>query len=942
MDVVRNHFIDSNKTTVIMATGIESRGVFNFNFNQFMHTNCSKVSGGLLINNGNDDVFTIVESIYALNRGPYPNVGIYSMLGDQSSVMFSNVSFTSVCDAIIITSTAVVSANLLARISFLNTIFDGHNSTALSLLLNNTSESYLVNSVFTGGLSRTIRTNDPHHVWITHYNFTDLHIIDCSFVGVINGGTALWAINTLIHMAGNNTFINNYGIYGGAVRLSRSQVVTSAGTFVNFINNLANYGDAVYIEDMLCPLFSIDGGYPYFVFRRNAEGISVRSYVYINKPKNVTSCMPSSDMYNVSFSGDTLVTTSATNVSIELAVGSKSVTPGKDIILNVSVKDYFQRLATCEGSIYYTTSEHNGVQGGCNDVLGEVVLLCPFTNLNSLTLVSTAAANYSLQLFRASENFQNLTVNLVLYCDSTVSSALTFLISRCPTLSMRFNNLTHSCECVTPSIQNKDTFLCSVTFGATCVESGYWLGWIFDGDEVVSALQPCKYPYCKQTTLSCPMTSDSKYLLIDEGVDGQCNGKRGGTLCKGCKIGYAFTYLALKCVSGCQTRDSYVILSLVVICQLIKALILIMVIGNKISSRALWEDSGSPGYSIGLGNFFGPLFYMAALGRLPFGLLPQFSSLKIVVSVFRSLCLTVLDVIGEIPLCFFPTLGPLASYSMRYLSIGIVLVVLIAVYSCAHLFPRCMKFIVASPVHIISLLLLVTYWSLCNTSIAILRYSTFYGLEDVRVQLEPDLPYFTKSHIPLALISIALLTFIIIPFVSLLLSSQFLRKLVNLSKLQPFLDEFQSCYRDNYQWYSSLYFIFWVIIAAIEGYLLATELVLILLCTIHCILQPYKNKWLNHVDTFMLLNLQIITTLLYQQTLLIKENTAITALVHILVITALLYITLAIFKFAAAGLKLRTLKELTITPVINLDGKSGLENKYSADRIDVQYVRFGI
>ena len=126
--------------------------------------------------------------------------------------------------------------------------------------------------------------------------------------------------------------------------------------------------------------------------------------------------------------------------------------------------------------------------------------------------------------------------------------------------------------------------------------------------------------------------------------------------------------------------------------------------------------------------------------------------------------------------------------------------------------------------------------------------------------------------------------------------------------------------------------------------MLATELVLILLCTIHCILQPYKNKWLNYVETFMLLNLQIVTTLLYQQTLLIKENTAITALVHILVITALLYITIAIFSFAAAGLKLRALmqkmgekfqakKELTITPV-NLDEKNTPVNIYTVDRLD--------
>ena len=92
--------------------------------------------------------------------------------------------------------------------------------------------------------------------------------------------------------------------------------------------------------------------------------------------------------------------------------------------------------------------------------------------------------------------------------------------------------------------------------------------------------------------------------------------------------------------------------------------------------------------------------------------------------------------------------------------------------------------------------------------------------------------------------------------------------MINLFKIKPFLDEFQSCYKDKYRWYSGVYFVIWIVIIGIQGlpdYLLYTQtLFFILLCT-QFLIKPYKNKLLNITDTQLLVDLNFLIALLYNK-----------------------------------------------------------------------------
>ena len=78
------------------------------------------------------------------------------------------------------------------------------------------------------------------------------------------------------------------------------------------------------------------------------------------------------------------------------------------------------------------------------------------------------------------------------------------------------------------------------------------------------------------------------------------------------------------------------------------------------------------------------------------------------------------------------------------------------------------------------------------------------------VALEPHMKYFSLEHIPIVILALLVLLIVIVPLLVVLLISPALSRVINLTRIKPFLDEFQSCYRDSCRWYSTVYFIVWI------------------------------------------------------------------------------------------------------------------------------------
>ena len=152
-----------------------------------------------------------------------------------------------------------------------------------------------------------------------------------------------------------------------------------------------------------------------------------------------------------------------------------------------------------------------------------------------------------------------------------------------------------------------------------------------------------------------------------------------------------------------------------------------------------------------------------------------------------------------------------------------------------------------------------------------------------RVLLNGEIEYFSKEHFPYAAPAIlCLLTIGAVPPTLLLAypltnrlltlchisDSSFVTSVsrkISISKLKPFLDSFQGCFKDNFRFFSGFYFVYrWVGLAAYalcshdSGFYSVLESMLVAILTVHAMAQPYESRWHNIIDAFLLANLLFV------------------------------------------------------------------------------------
>ena len=93
----------------------------------------------------------------------------------------------------------------------------------------------------------------------------------------------------------------------------------------------------------------------------------------------------------------------------------------------------------------------------------------------------------------------------------------------------------------------------------------------------------------------------------------------------------------------------------------------------------------------------------------------------------------------------------------------------------------------------------------------------------------------------------------------------YILKFLKIRKLIPFIDSFQSCYKDRYRFFAGLYFVYKILILICytsnpQGYLFHgyTQLLLMTFLGIHCVIQPYKRRIHNILDALIFFNLSMV------------------------------------------------------------------------------------
>ena len=713
-----------------------------------------------------------------------------------------------------------------------------------------------------------------------------------------NSATPLYIDNVNVDFGGSIIFENNTGYLGGGMRKNGGLLnIFDEGTNISFKRNFAILGGAVFISKNRCNTIGTCVINASIEFSMNLA-TTLGDEIYLEDPSCPRSlfegeCVNTSDSKQIS--------TGPSSIFIRSINGSFFITlfPGQLIQFIAIVHDARNTSSSCIVQIILECGEELLVCKS-NDGTDEVLKL----NGDTKNLLTNDLEISNLYLSSSNEHYHTYTTPVLEFqcIDVDTHGFLFIYLTSCP-LGYVFKKENGPfieskqlgiCECV--NISNY-YLKCDNTSGAACIKHGYWYGDIYPFGRSKNTSALCEYPYCRTNLQPCPIKglSDS-YDKLPVTQDEQCVGLNGGVLCKSCQKNAIFTFMAVKCIqmSSCKTWHYYIILIIAVVFQFLLGYLLLLALKTQLK--------------IGSGYLYGPLFYLAVLGRIPFGLYKEFNALKITISIFQSIFLLNLEFFGEIQLCFFPSMNHrLYNYSLHFLGPTIIAIVLLGAVMLARRFPKQFLSIQSSPVQVICVLALLSFWSLITTCIEILKPIELNN--EYRVSLEPELQYFKDPvHAVMSVVSLIVLLVIILPFIFILLFSPLLNYKFNLSRFQPILDELQSCYDDKFRWYSGIYLVSWIILNISMPFAIFT-LCLILISSVHFIIHPYKSRWMNAVDSILLVDLILLAFLFldisrenlhdFTDNVSIKD---IRPVIYLLVLLPLLYVAIGSFWLASLTL----------------------------------------
>ena len=750
---------------------------------------------------------------------------------------------------------------------------------------------------------------------ICHYE-QNLNIFNINFINNTGTGLKLKEVTAFIN---NITFYNNTGVYGGGMSLYHTRIYLT-GPLI-FERNTALFGGGIYIATAEIFDYAYCTTFEQITFSSNfartlgadvfiEDGFSVSHTIYFTFP-----CI---NVISNDVRGDHIIS-GPHNITIDPQSNSTiTLFPGQKLTYSAKVTDYLGNLTSCLVNII--------LECGNN--------FCEHVQLTGVAQSLLSTSNFTTNLYLTSNvEHHDYSIKLLFLClDTNAEVYANVNLTTCPLgyvfqTPQKSQPIQGTCECV--DIASNDV-QCDFVLGVACIKHGYWLGKINADDvleDILNDTAPCQYPYCKTELPPCPIIRLAQtYTKLPIAQDEQCNGLYGGLLCRSCREDAVFSFEAVNCIptSNCKQWQPYVTLVLVVVFQLVLGFGIVILL--KASFKA------------GIGHLYGPLFFIAVLRLIPFGYYKEYVQLKFTVSLFQSVLLLNLEVFGKIPWCFFPNINPLLNYSLHFLGPFIIAVVLLSTVLLARYYPRQFLSLQSSPVQAICLLILLSFWSVSDTCIQLLKpTTTLNGVKGWRVALQPNIQYLKDPyHIVTWIISTVLLIFLLVPFILLLFLSPLLRRKFNLTRIQPLLDAFQSCYDDKFRWYSGVYLLSWIILNINMPYYV-TEIILVAVGTLHFMIQPYKYQCLNIVDTPLLVDLIMLAffTSVDSPNSIHKETVPIS---YILVVLPLTYITIggvwiiSVIIIKCCKCKVFTGKSINKEQMVNL-----LEDEEEEEVVDSGY-----
>ena len=694
---------------------------------------------------------------------------------------------------------------------------------------------------------------------------------------VITNGGAIYSDNSNISAKQNSVivFTNNSAENGGAVYASASTLLVSEYSNLKFHKNRAGQnGGAIYFNNLINASFddfsvvtwtsnfaNNYGGAIYSKITQHTKYFNISeisgssdntagvagNFLYIDVPKSCNSNCLSDRMIGVS------------NHALYYRPLDKNISTSPKILeFNETVKCISNKSAQCEK--YYIN----------NIMLGQEIIIYPclldhYNNPAGVTQFRIMGENNQNYFLHGSEyasiscdhalegisivgnkTISSLLLNYSMYFTShttareVITTNLTVELSPCHP-GFQYHSKSQRCECY----NNSKIVSCSGS--SSTIARGYWFGYVTE----IPTVAICPINYCNFT---CCKTTNGYYHLSPERTN-QCRQHRDGIACGNCVKGYTLPYYSSECVNTdqCTTTWTIVVVTLTVLYWIA------MVTGVFVMMH----------YRISVGYLYAITYYYSIVDILlneNVDFLPD--ELYIFINIMYSIAELTPQFLGK--LCLMRNISGVDQQFIHYihpLAVSLILVIITLVAKCSR---RVSILISRGIIHVICLLLLLSYTSVTTTSLLLLKYSTFFGVNKLYSYVSPDIEYFHGRHLAYGMIALLCTIVVVVGLPLLLLLEPLLNRKINFIKIKPLLDQFQGCYKDKFRWFAAYYMICRLVIITINivftsndftgQYLLITVCAAIVL--IHLMVKPYNATVLNILDGILLLFLVLTTVLL--------------------------------------------------------------------------------
>ena len=519
-----------------------------------------------------------------------------------------------------------------------------------------------------------------------------------------------------------------------------------------------------------------------------------------------------------------------------------------------------------------TNKQNYSIQG--NDIIS--VDCRTLQGINNLIVTGSPPPN---------DIFSTITIQLNSFYDSTfdwkpITVNLNVQLSSCH-LGFYYSSDVEHCVCYTTD----NIVTCSGS--NSTITNGYWFGTV-DNQPTVTVCPDnyCNFDNCEATTGTCDL-----HPLRDN----QCRAHRSGAACGNCEEGYTLSFDSIECIDidNCTVGQTVLVITMSFLYWIT---IIVVVFGMMY-------------FKIEIGYLYGITFYYSIIDILLGETLQINDGLYQFVTIFSSIAKLLPQFLGQ--LCFVEGMSGIDQQFIHYLHPLAVLLIVLLLSVSARLSPRLSLYLTRVVIHGICLLLLLSYTSIASTTLLLVRSIRYTDVDKVYSYLSPDIEYFHGRHLFYVLVATLTGLVIVIGLPLLLSLEPFINSKINFIKIKPWLDQFQGCYKDRFRYFASYYMIFRLIVLTIivinSTNIFVTLYLLLVSCSlmmfIHIAVRPYVSNILNLFDSFMILNMILVISLLIIETYRGFQSSSTLAIAIILIIMPLLAFIVMVTYLHIASIK---------------------------------------